>query len=337
MVEEAREHVAALVGAAPREVVFTSGTTESNALALHGARRALGDAPLLLTAASHASTVALAESWRDSGHDVRFLSVDATARIDVAALAADAPSSPCIATAPLVEPVTGNVQPVMQFAAALPDGSALHVDAAQAAGRVDMAPLLRPAAFVSLSAHKLGALAGTGALIVRDGAPFAAPGGHVAQERGRRGGTEAAALLAAFGAAAEAVHAARALTETRWRAALAPFLEFVRTTTGGEVITTQPCAAGIVAVRFEGCRGDVVLAALDQVGVRVSAGTACASGARTPPAVLLAAGRDATCVAEVLRVSLGETTTTRNVFALVDALRVIVPRVRAVGTRQEKS
>jgi cysteine desulfurase len=332
VISEAREAVAALAGVRPAEVVFTSGATESNVLAVRGALAAAPrGANVVTTRAEHPSLSRLAERLEAEGVPVRRAPVDRHGRVradDVVALRDDATA---LVSVCLAQSVTGAIQPVGEVAAALRTHRAtLHCDAAQAPGRLAIESLAASAALLSLSAHKLGGPPGVGALVVREGARWLAPHGTGSQEGGRRPGTEAVPLVAAFGAAARAALADREEFVARSSAMLAPVAAFVRSFPGGEVLTPERDAlANTLLVAFDGCPGDALLAALDQRGVQVSTGTACTSLARTPAEVLVAGGRTTAEAARAVRISTSWSTSAGDLDALVAALAEVVPRVRA--------
>lgn len=338
LLEEARESVAALVEARPAQVVFTSGTSESNRLGIRGLLAGLGEssARLVTTAGAHDGVRALAAALADRGTVVRTAVGDRSGHVAAAAVAEHAGGGPAVVAVELVQPVTGAVQPVAEVARALPEAR-VHVDAAQAVGRVRVSVDGLGAATLAFSAHKIGGPQGIGALVVRDDGAFRPPDGAGSQERGRRAGTESVALAAGFAAAARVADDERDGCARRYDDVLAPLRAMIAGDDGAELVTAPPSAPGVALVRFAGCRGDALLAALDALGFRVSTGTACASGARTPPHVLTAAGWTAAEAAECVRVSVGWTTSVGDVRRLVDALRVVVPRVRsALGDGEKK-
>jgi cysteine desulfurase len=323
---DAREEVAALVGARAAEVVFTSGATESNALALHGS---LGAAPgaLVVTRAEHASVLRVAERLASAGREIRWAGVDRWGRFDADEVVRLADGAALVA-ATLAQPVTGVTQPVADVVGRL-GGTPLHADAAQAAGRIDVSLAGLGAATLAVSAHKLGGPHGVGALIVREGAAWRNPFGDAAQERGRRAGTEAVALAAAFGAAAAAARERGPAERARMAAAVAALRGALSAMPGAEILTPPDGALpNTLLVAFEGCPGDAVMAALDARGIRVSTGSACASGARVPPEVLLAAGRSRADAARAVRISVSWASTGDEILALVAALPEVVERVR---------
>jgi cysteine desulfurase len=349
---EAREAVAVLVGASPAEVVLTSGATEANVLALRG--RLACDAAgrpsgVVLTRAEHPSLVRLAERLALEGIDVRFGPVGPAGIVDPDALAEITPAAGvvCLGAA---QSVTGAVQDVARLAAILGRQSgagvsraagggaaSIHCDATQAIGRVPFALAMSGASTLALSGHKFGAPAGIGALVVAAGVRWRAPHGDGAQELGRRPGTEAALLAAGLAAAARCAAADVAARAQRDAAARRDILDGVRAL-GGDVLAPLYDERAITRgasflpntalVRFDGCPGDALLAALDALGVRVSAGTACTSLARTAPEVLIAAGIAPAAAAGAIRVSLSWSTIPADVEALLGALAAAVPRAR---------
>ena len=327
---DARQDVADLVGANSSEIVFTSGTSESNALGIRGLLGALPREKrrIVLTEAAHPGTLTLAEALREDGVDIAVVGVDAQGVVSVADLASATGEQPCVLSISAAQSVTGALQPVAAIGRALPEAS-LHCDAAQLVGRVPVEFHALGAATLAFSAHKMGGPRGIGALVIRDGAAFKAPDGEAAQERGRRAGTEAVALAAGFAAAATVARSWPVAHGAAWRALLQPLRAFVGEFGGGEVVTPDHALPNTLLVRFAGCPGDAVLAALDGVGIRVSTGTACASGARTPPRVLTTAGHSDVEASECIRVSVGVGSTERDVARLLGALRDALPRIRA--------
>lgn len=323
---DAREALAALVNAEPQEVVFTSGATEANALAIHGLLAATPGA-LAATRAEHASVARAAERAAARGAEVRWAGVDRWGRWDADELLRAADGA-CVVAATLAQSVTGALEPVARVGAAL-SGPSFHVDAAQALGRVPVDVAALGASTLAVSGHKIGAPHGVGALILRRGTRWTHPMGEGTQELGRRGGTEAVALIAAFGAAAAAVRlrgaeeaAEMARLTARLRAAIAAM-------PGADVLTPAESALpNTLLVAFDGCPGESVMAALDARGIRVSTGSACASGARVPPEVLLAGGVSRSDAARAVRVSLSWASTGDDSDALVAALPEVLARVR---------
>ena len=326
-VETAREQVAALVGAAPAEVVFTSGGTEADNLAVKGTILARPrDARQLVCSAVEHHAVLDAAAWAeaDAGARVDLAAVDRDGRVELDRLAG------------LLQP--GRTALVAVMAANNEVGTGQPVAAATelAGDGIDL---------LALAAHKLGGPTGVGALVVRSGTtlrPLLHGGG---QERGLRSGTLPAAALAGFGAAAAAALAEReagaATTLATLRArllgglrALAPDLEVNGDPSplGSEAPRPAVPAGlpGLLSVRFPGRRAEDLLLLLDRHGVACSAGSACASGAVTPSHVLLAMGGAPAEARETVRFSLGHASTQAEVDAAVaaagQALEVLAPQ-----------
>ncbi len=330
---DAREQVAALVGSRPGEVVFTSGATESNTLAILGA---LAGAPvgrhvLVTTRAEHPSVARLGDRLERDGRGVRRAGVDRWGRVDAAQVAELVDAGTAVVAVVHAQSVTGALQPVEEIAAAAHrSGAMVHVDAAQSAGRVPVDCAAIGADLVALSAHKMGGPQGVGALVVRESAAWRTACAEGTQELGRRAGTEAVALAAGFGAAADVARAAIAGEAERMSRLLDPLRTFVDGWPGGEVWSPPDRALpNTCLVAFAGCPGDAVLASLDALGVRVSTGTACTSGARVAPEVLVAGGREPRDAARAVRISVAWDTSNRDVEALLVALGEVLPRVRA--------
>src|SRR5262245_24169072 len=325
IVEDAREVVAALVGARPAEVVFTSGGTDANHAVLAG-----GWGTICLAGIEHDSVRVPA---RGSGAEVVDLPVDANGVARVAALEgrAEAPSGRrALLSLQLANNETGVLQPVRRAAAlAKANGLSVHTDAVQAADRIAVDFRALGVDFLSLSSHKLGGPKGVGALVIRDGAalpPLVAGGG---QERRRRAGTENVAAIAGFGAAARA--AARDLAQMDRVRGLRDRLE-------AEVRAITPLAVVIAAaaerlpnttsVALPGASAETLVIALDLAGVAVSAGAACSSGKVGASRVLAAMGLDPALARAAVRVSLGWGSTERDVKAFVAAWSHVAAKQR---------
>ena len=319
LIEQAREQVAALVGAEPRNVVFTSGGTEANMLALVplAARERL-----LTSAIEHPSVLA---GGRFPAGNVERLPVTARGEVDLAALEQRlaALRDRALVSIMAANNETGVIQPVAQVARLVHSaGGLLHVDAVQAAGRIGWDINAMGADLVTLSAHKVGGLKGVGALIGRTGLdafkPLITGGG---QERGARAGTENVAGIAGFGAAAAAVCASLAAEAAR-TGALRERLE-----TGLKAASPQVVVFGIEAERLPnttlfavpGMKAETAVIAFDLEGVAVSAGAACSSGKVQASHVLAAMGVPPQLARAAVRVSLGPTTTESDVEGFIAA------------------
>ncbi|WP_426957330.1 cysteine desulfurase family protein [Muricoccus radiodurans] len=270
VLEEARAKVAARFGAAPREVVFTSGGTEASALAITALRRGRR---LLVGATEHPAVMRAAEG-------AQILPVRRDGTLDLpsleAALAAGPPALVCLMVA---NNETGVIHPVAKAATLCHrHGALLHLDGVQAAGRIALSLHDLGADTLAISGHKLGGPKGAGALLLRAGLDLTPliPGGG--QERGRRGGTEALPAIAGLGAAAEAADPLGA-------ARLAPLRDAIETRLGLPVAGVgAPRLPNTSCLILPGAAAETQVIALDLAGIRVSAGAACSSGrvARSP-------------------------------------------------------
>jgi cysteine desulfurase len=305
-VEHARDRVAALVGATRDEVVFTSGGTEANNLALAGLGRG---GRVVATAVEHPSL----DGARERAH------VDGEGRVDrdeLRRLAAGA----ALVSVQLANHETGVLQDLAAVVAvARRAGARVHTDAVQAAGKiaVDMRALDVDA--LSLSAHKLGGPKGVGALVVREGIDVGPllVGGH--QERERRPGTENVVGIVGFGAAAAAVERQSAELRDRFEAGAIALGARVHGAGAARVPTTSNVA-------FAGVDGELLMQALDLEGVAVSTGAACSSGSLEPSPVIIALG--AGNPREAVRVSLGRGNTRDEIDRVLALLPSLLTRIR---------
>jgi cysteine desulfurase len=334
-VEAARTEVATLLGARPREIVFTSGATEANNLALRGALAARPGSPVVVTAVEHASVLGPARALACAGAPLEVVPVDVEGRVEAAAVVAAVGRRPALVSVGLANGEVGAVAPLAEIATGLAGGDAwLHTDAAQAVGRMPVDVRSLGVDLLSLSAHKLGGPPGAGALWVGPRAAALVPqmaGGP--QERGRRGGTENVAALVGFGVAARlardaAAGRAEALVERLWSG--------IRRAVPDVVLngpSAHPRLVNTLNVSFPGCTGESLMVLLDLAGIAVSVGSACAAGAAEPSHVLLAMGRDAEAARGGLRLSVGPATTAAEIDRVLAVLPGLVGQVRAAGGR----
>lgn len=325
--EFARACVARLIGAPANTIVFTSGGTEANNLAIYGAIGALNSRRRVVTSAiEHSSILAPIDDLERRGFDVIRVPCDTDGRIAPENLNRYINPETALITLGLANSETGVIQDVTGISAAAKDAGALfHLDAVQAAGRVLLRADDLGCDLMTLSAHKLGGLAGCGALYVRSGisiSPLLLGG---PQETGRRGGTPNLLGAIGFGLATDAIietfdeevarinSLARRLYE-RLRAAI-PSLRL----NGALDARLQ----NTLNLTFPGVLGETVLLALDLEGIAVSMGSACAAGAVEPSHVLLAMGRSAAEARSSLRFSLGWSTTAEEIELAAE----IIPRV----------
>ena len=318
--EQAREQVAAWLGARPREVVFTSGATEAINAATHGATERSG-ARVVAPAVEHSAVL---ESSRR--HELVTVGVDEHGRVDAAELLAMVDAAPtALVHVQWANHEVGTRQPVGEVVAGCRErGVLVHVDAAAAAGHDDIDFVALGADLLSVSAHKIGGPKGAGALLVRRGLrldPFIVGG---EQERARRGGIENVPAFVGFGVAAEAAGSDPPTGPfTDAMAAAARRVDGVRAF--GDQHDRLP---HILCLGVDGVEAEAVLLGLDQAGVAAHSGSACSSESLEPSPVLLAMGVEAE---RSLRVSVGWSTTDDDVEAFGAAFPSVVERLRRLG------
>ena len=317
-VERARRQVASLLAAETDEVVFTSGGTEANHLALLGSGRRV-----LASAVEHPSVLGVADET---------VPVDRAGRVDLAALERQlaAAAGPAVVAVALANHELGTVQdlPAVARIAAARGDTLVHCDAVQAAGRLRLDPGGLGADTLAISAHKIYGPKGVGALWIRRGldlAPIAA-GGH--QEKERRPGTENLAGIAGLGAAAE-LALARLEEDRAHLAELGGALEEGLIRLGARIHGGEAARLpGVVNAGFAGAPGELVVQALDLAGVAVSTGAACTSGTVSASPVLIAIGEERERALEAVRFSAGRGTTPAEVRAVLEMLPDIISRIR---------
>jgi cysteine desulfurase len=328
---KARREVAQLVGAGPAEIVFTSGATESNHLAVLGALAMQpGKRHLVLSEVEHPSLIALAKQLEHRGIEMSWIPVDRAGRIDPHRVANAIRPDTALVAAMWANNETGVVSPVAEIAAcARAAGTLFHCDATQAAGRVSIDFAAIGIDLLSLSAHKLYGPKGVGALVVRKGLDLPPLiNGH--QERKRRGGTENVPGIAGFAAAAT-VAADRLAADASRIASLRDALEaalvqrFDEASINGAEALRLPNTTN---VRFAALNAEVVLGRLDRAGICASSGSACTAGGSEPSQVLLAMGQTREQASAAVRFSLGRATTSAHIDRLLDALSAILRPAR---------
>jgi cysteine desulfurase len=344
VVEEARESVAGALGCRPGEVVFTSGGTEADNLAVKGlfwARRTADPrrSRILASAIEHAAVLdPVAWLGERDGAEVELLPVDAEGRLDLDALRASVerdPASVALISVMWANNEVGTVQPV-EAVAALGDehGIPVHSDAVQAVGALPVDVAAAGLDALTVTGHKVGGPYGVGALVVRRELEVAALLHGGGQERARSGTIDAPAI-AGFAAAVghsvehQAEHATRvaALRDELVRGVLAVVPE---ATLNGHPVDRLP---GNAHLSFPGCEGDSLLMLLDAQGIECSTGSACSAGVPQASHVLLAMGCSQAHARSSLRLSLGWTSSLRDVEALVGAIGPAVDRARAATRR----
>lgn len=323
---DARARVAAFLGALPAELVFTSGATEANHLAVLGTLAAAREASgarrrLVLSAVEHPGLLALAAQLRHAGTPVDLIPVDGQGRLDLDVARALINDDVALVSVMGANNETGVCMPVQALAAlAHARGAALHVDATQLLGKAPLSFAASGADLMSVSAHKIGGPRGVGALLVRKGRTLV-PQIAGRQERHRRGGTENLPAIAGFAAAC--VRAAATLQED-----LATMERLRRRLEQGLLAALPPTQLlgaeaerlpNTVCVSFGGHDADAVLTRLERAGVVASSGAACSAGGTQPSHVLLAMGFDPRAARSGVRFSLGRDTRAEHIDAAIAA------------------
>ena len=352
IVEEARESIADDLGTRPSAIVFTSGGTESDNLAVKGlfwaARRRLGiDAPIVVSSSIEHHAVLDPVEWliKHEGAAAHWLDVDYRARVrtdDLAGFLAENAERTALVTVMWANNEVGTVQPVAQLAQLCREHSVpFHTDAVQALGQLPMNLSDVGATAVTISGHKIGGPVGTGALIIDPYTPVEPVAHGGGQEREIRSGTLDAAGAAAFAAAVhyavehQGEHARRVAT---LQSALIEGIRrevpdaIINGADPDDSITEGGRLPGNVHISIPGAEGDALLMLLDAAGVDCSTGSACTAGIPEPSHVLLAMGVDERTARSSLRFSFGRTSTMDDVHAVVEALPGVVERARRAGS-----
>jgi cysteine desulfurase len=321
MVETAREQVAALVGAKPLEVVFTSGATEANAWVVSAG----GWDAIFACDVEHES---VRTPLKESGARIVHVPVDGNGVAQVDAIASGVLCGPPVGRSLVLLQVanneTGVVQPVADVAHfAREHGLTMHTDAVQAGGRLPLDMATLGVDTMSLSGHKIGGPKGVGALIIRDGTKLGNLISGGGQERRRRGGTENVVGIAGFGAAAEAAVAELAQIE-RVRG-LRDRLEREAMATGATIVGAEVARlANTTCLAFARLSAETLVIKFDLRGIAISAGSACSSGKVGTSHVLAAQGLDPALARSAIRISLGWNTSDADVDAFLKVWADIV-------------
>jgi cysteine desulfurase len=327
--EDAREQCAAILGAFPDEVVFTSGATEANNLALFGL---CGEPPgrILTTPIEHPSVWEPVSQLGRMGFDVDLVPVDSEGVVCEAAFADLIKLDTRLVAVMLANNETGAVQPVQRLATALAGNTPFHCDAVQAVGKIPVDFHALGVTTLSLSAHKSHGPAGIGALLIRRGQNLAPRtfGGH--QQQGRRPGTEPVALALGLAIALDLAYRERQLRCDRVERLRDLFLELLGRD-ASPVVLNGPKYGGVphsVNVSFPGCQADSLLMNLDLAGVACSTGSACSSGSLLPSPVLRAMGLPDELLHSAMRFSLSHLLSEEDIVEAVNRISRIVRRLR---------
>lgn len=332
VVETAREQVAELVGATPREILFTSCATESNNAAIHAALKANPAKRHVVTSAvEHPSVLNYCMALEKEGVKVTYLPVDREGLLKLADLEAAITDQTAVVSLMWANNETGVLFPVPQIAQACKArGVLFHCDAVQAAGKEEIDLKKVPVDYLSVTGHKFGAPKGIGALFVRRKIPFSPLiyGGH--QERGRRGGTESIPLLVGLGKASELAH--KKLPE--YGAKVRPLRDTLESGILSSIPNTElnghrtERTANTTNITFHGLESEALLLLLDQEDICASSGSACLADSDEPSHVVKAMKADTTASRQMIRFSLGPINNPNQTRATLENLNRVVQTLR---------
>ncbi len=322
-IDTAREQVAALVDAPAASVIFTSGGTEANNLALAALPTA---GRLAIAATEHPSVTAAAQRLQQQGHQLEVIAVDNNGLLTHDGLRQLHAFQPQLISVMLANNETGVIQDVGAYAGAWHDnGSLVHTDAVQAVGKQPVSFRQLGVQLLSLSSHKIYGPKGCGALIFDKATPIKPLLVGGGQEQNLRAGTENVAAIVGFGKAAELAKAELAARHQHLLA-LRTLLEAKLATIPGLTVFAQtaPRLPNTVQFGLAGIDGEMLLMNLDKNAIAVSSGSACASGGGQPSPVLTAMGVEPTLAKSALRISLGKTNTEADIYQFITVLKRLV-------------
>jgi len=332
-VESARDSIASCIGASPSEIVFTSGGTEADNLALRGvveAHTKSGRAHLLTSAVEHHAVLEIAHALEGQSCTLSVVGVDRHAMVDPDAVRAAVRSETVLGSVMLANNEIGTIQPIRAVAEAVRERGALfHTDAVQGVGRVPVDVDALGVDLLSMSAHKFGGPKGVGALYVRRGVTISPIQRGGSQERNIRPGTENVPGIVGMAAAlrcslAEMEDASSLLCDLG-----SYFASHLHTTVQGvHVNTPEHSVPGTVNVSFEGVDAELLIVGLDMEGISVSSGSACASGAMEASHVLAAMGLPDELAAGTVRFSFGRGNTLDDATHTLGVLDRLIRRAR---------
>jgi cysteine desulfurase len=328
-VEAARRSVAERFGCAPQEIVFTSGGTESDNLALFGVARTRSGSHIITSAIEHPAVLNACARLEREGHHVTYVAPEPDGRVSPESIRSALRTDTALISVMHANNETGVVLPVSEIGAIAKDAGVLfHVDGVQAAGKLPIDLRNLGADLYALSGHKFGAPKGVGALYVRKGVaidPILYGGRH---ERERRAGTENVPGIVALGCAANLAIDLTAIGALRDRLEKGILGRVPAVQVNGVRHHRLPNTTNI---RFEGIEGEAMTIALDLRGYAVSSGSACSSGAVEPSHVLLAMGLTPEEARSSVRFSLGSSNTTEEVDGLIDAVADCAAHLRRIS------
>lgn len=333
-IRQARNQIAALLGAEESEIVFTScGTEGDNAAILAALKAQPNKKHIVTTEVEHPAILNLCRRLEKDGYTVTYLSVNSQGQIDLDELEASLTGNTAVVSVMYANNETGVVFPIEQIGQIVKEyGALFHVDAVQAVGKIPLNMKTSTIDLLTLSGHKIHAPKGIGALYVRKGVRFRPLliGGH--QERGRRGGTENVAGIVALGKAAEL--AQEHLANINWEKKLRDKLEqgilntIANTVVNGDRNNRLP---NTTSIGFKYIEGEAILLSLDEFGICASSGSACTSGSLEPSHVLRALGLPYSVLHGSIRFSLSRYTTEKEIDRVLEVLPGVINRLRELS------
>ncbi|HEY4745324.1 MAG TPA: cysteine desulfurase NifS [Desulfuromonadaceae bacterium] len=334
-VDEARNRVAALLGASPDEIIFTACGTESDNAAIRSALEVFPERRHVITSrVEHPAVLTQCRNLTNRGYRVSEIGVDGDGRLDMEELKATVDEDTAIVSLMWANNETGVIFPVEEAAAiAKAKGALFHTDAVQAVGKIPINMANSHIDMLSLSGHKLHAPKGIGVLYLRRGTPFRPflVGGH--QEKSRRAGTENAAAIIALGKACELAGTSMDMENTQ--------VKVLRDRLQSELMSRIPNARingggaerlpNTTSIAYEFVEGEAILLLLSELGICASSGSACTSGSLEPSHVLRAMGVPFTCAHGSIRFSLSRFTTPEEIDTVIRELPPIIARLRQMS------
>ena len=336
-IETARRQVAkSLNCAAPQEVYFTAGGSESDNWAIKGAALARGKGHIITTAIEHHAVLHTCQYLEKQGFTVTYLPVDEYGRVTAAQMEKAMQADTILVSVMAANNEVGTIQPIGEIGALCRSrGVLFHTDAVQAVGAIPIDVQEMNIDLLSLSGHKLHGPKGVGALYIRKGVKIDSLVHGGAQERGFRAGTENVPGIVGLGKAVEIAYANLAENAARVTALRENLIAGVMTRLSGVRLNGHPTERlpGNVNLSFDGVEGEALLLRLDLAGVAGSSGSACTSGTLDPSHVLMALGLSEAAAHGSLRLTLGTDTTQEDIDAVLDILPPIVEDLRRMTAR----
>lgn len=333
--DEARERVAALIGAHPSEIVFTSGGTESDNLAIAGTARALKDkgTHIITSRVEHPAVLSTCAELQKEGFSIGYVPVDSYGRVDGTALADMITDETILITLQHGNSEVGTLQPIEEIGElAKARGVLFHTDAVQTVGKIAVDTETLPVDLLSLSSHKMYGPKGVGALYIRRGTPPLAPllsGGG--QEKKRRGGTENVPGIVGLGKAADIARARLEEDRSRLIQLRNGLRQRIEEHITGVRFYGHPefHLPNTLSLGFDGVEGQTLMIRLDLEGISVSTGTACSSGSVLPSEVLAAMAVPENLMYQTIRISLGRGNPAEDMARVAAALERVVLDIRS--------